>query len=323
MQARDRVGVASVNDECCRHDGGESTVADTLLTECRNVLSMTAEIVTDWRCELGEGPIWHTDQQRLYWVDITAGRLLQYDPSTDESKCVHEEDVISSVTIQRDGSLLLFMDQGRVGQWRDGEMERVVEIIDSKTRFNDTIADPAGRVFCGTMPDEDSGGSLYLLDRDGTATQIESAVAIPNGMGFTPTRQHCYFTETNAETIYRYEYDEATGELTDRRPFVGTDEELGSPDGMTVDSEGCVWSAQWHDGCVVRYDPDGEELARYDLPAEKTTSVAFGGVGLDELYVTSAGADDPPAAGTEAGALFQIKPGVSGVPEFRSEITLE
>ena len=284
---------------------------------------MTHDVVADHHYELGEGPVWHTGERRLYWTDITAGRLLRYDPATGDSECVYEDDIVSSVTIQRDGSLLVFMDRGRVGHWRDGEMETVVTVVDSATRFNDTIVDPVGRVFCGTMPDEDSGGSLYRLDRDGTFAEIESDVAIPNGMGFTPDRQHCYFTETDAETIYCYDYDEATGELTDRQPIVRTDDKPGSPDGMTVDSEGCLWSAQWQGGCVVRYDPDGAELARYELPARETTSVTFGGSALDELYVTSGGGDDRPDSGAHAGALFRVCPGVSGVTEFHSEISLD
>lgn len=283
---------------------------------------MTQDIVADRQCELGEGPVWHTGERRLYWTDITAGRLLRYDPTTGDSECVYEDEVVSSVTVQRDGSLLVFMDRGRVGHWRDGRMDTVVEIVDSATRFNDTIADPAGRVFCGTMPGEGGGGSLYRLDRDGTTTRVESDVAIPNGMGFTPDRQHCYFTETDAETIYRYAYDEATGELTDRRVIVTTHDEPGSPDGLTVDGEGCLWSAHWQGGCVVRYGPDGAERARYDLPAEKTTSVAFGGAAFEDLYVTSGGGDERPESGAQAGALFRLATDVSGGPEFRSEIQL-
>lgn len=282
---------------------------------------MTHDVVADHHCKLGEGPVWHTDERRLYWTDITAGRLFRYDPATGDSECVYEDDIVSSVTIQRDGSLLVFMDRGRVGHWCDGEMETVATVVDSATRFNDVMADPAGRVFCGTMPGKNCGGSLYRLDRDGTTTEIESDVAIPNGMGFTPDRQHCYFTETDAETIYRYNYDGATGELTGRQPIVRTDDEPGSPDGLTVDCEGCLWSAHWQDGCVVRYTPDGAELARYDLPAHETTSVTFGGRGLDELYVTSGG-DDRPDSGAHAGALFMMSPDVSGVAEFRSEIAL-
>ncbi|QLG27144.1 SMP-30/gluconolactonase/LRE family protein [Halorarum halophilum] len=283
---------------------------------------MSLERVTNHECELGEGPVWHPGEERLYWVDITAGELLRYDPAADASECVHEADVIGGVTVQRDGSLLLFMDGGRVGRWRDGDLETVGTPVESDTRFNDVIADPLGGVFCGTMPSSDRGGTLYRLDTDGNATAIEDDVAIPNGMGFTRERDRFYFTETEARTIYRYAYDGGTGAVSDRRPFVRSSDAPGVPDGLTVDAEDCVWSARWDGGCVVRYDPDGAELERYDVPAEKVTSVAFGGPDLDELYVTSAGGDDRPAQGEWAGALFRLDVGVSGREEFRSDVPL-
>ena len=92
------------------------------------------------------------------------------------------------------------------------------------------------------------------------------------------------------------------------------------PDGMTVDAEGCVWSARWEGGCIVRYSPDGEEIGRYDIPARKITSVMFGGDDLSDLYVTSAGGAEKAADGPHAGALFRLRPGVKGQLEHRSKI---
>lgn len=285
---------------------------------------MTLELVADHQCELGEGPVWHPDERRLYWVDITAGRLLLYDPASGESECVHETDVVSGLTIQRDGSLLLFMDAGRVAHWRDGEVVAVSTVTPDvgDSRFNDVIADPRGRVYCGTMPTADRGGRFYRLDTDGSITRIEDDVDIPNGMGFTRDRSHLYFTETEAATIYRYRYDESTGALSDREAFVRSPDTPGLPDGMTVDAEGQLWSARWEGGCVVQYDAAGTEMERIDVPAAKVTSVAFGGPDLEQLYVTTAGGDDRATEGRSAGGLFRLDPGVTGVEEFRSDVSL-
>jgi len=283
---------------------------------------MQFEYVADFECELGEGAVWHPDDRRLYWVDITTGRLLRYSPATNTSECIHREDAISAVTIQRDGSLLLFLNRGRVARW-DGGIETVSTVAPAErdTRFNDVIADPAGRVFCGTMPTADRGGRLFRLDTDGSLDRLEDGIAIPNGLGFTLDRGRLYFTETEAETIHRYRYDESTGAISDRRTFVEATDP-GEPDGMTVDSEGCVWSARWKGGSIVRYSADGNELARYEVPARKVTSVAFGGEDLDQLYVTTGGGDDRPDQGEHAGALFRCEPGVTGVEAFRSDIDL-
>ena len=285
---------------------------------------MSVERAVDCACELGEGPIWHPDEERLYWVDIDAGRVHRFDPATETHDVAYETDVVSGITVQRDGSLLMFMDRRRVGHLVDGDLAAVERVVDQKeeSRFNDVVADPAGRVFCGTMPTDSRGGRLHRLDTDGTTTVVAEGVGIPNGMGFTRDRTRMYFTETEADTIYRYAYDESTGELSDREWFVTTPETPGLPDGLTVDAAGAVWSARWEGGCVVRYDPDGTEVERIDLPAEKVTSVAFGARDLDRLYVTTGGGLNRPTDGPGAGALFRLDPGVGGRAEFRSAVDL-
>jgi D-xylonolactonase len=280
------------------------------------------DLIADYECHTGEGPLWHPGEERLYWVDIPNGRLFRYDPAANNHEVCYETDVIAGFTIQADGSLLLFEDGGRIELYDDGVVRPVVEAIpdDSDTRFNDVIADPMGRVFAGTMPTGERGGRLWRLDVDGTLAEIEDGVGIANGMGFTRDRQGFYFTETEADAIYRYDYDEATGEVSNRETFVDAGGE-GHPDGMTVDAEGYVWSARWDGGCVVRHAPDGSVDRRVEFPARKVSSVTFGGPNYDEAYVTTALAGGTKGEeGEGAGALFRFDPGVGGIPEFRSRI---
>jgi D-xylonolactonase len=291
---------------------------------------MEPELIADYECHTGEGPLWHPDEELLYWVDIPNGRLFRYDPTTDDHEQCYDTDVLGGFTVQADGSLLLFEDRGRVEVWRDGDTETLIEEIpgEEDSRFNDVVADPEGRVFCGTMPTDERGGRLYRLDADATYTVVEEDVAIPNGMGFTPDRESMYFTETEADAIYRYEYDAETGALSNRETFVDTSGEAGGPDGMTVDAEGYVWSARWDGGCLVRYDPGGEEVDRVEFPARKVSSVVFGGDDYADAYVTTALGPGEDVAGTKdvegegAGALFRITPDVGGVAEFRSRVGL-
>jgi D-xylonolactonase len=282
------------------------------------------ELIADYQCRIGEGPLWHAAEQRLYWIDIADGRIFRYDPAARTHEQIHQGDVIGGFTIQADGALLLFMENGAVRIWREGELTTVIdETPDVRgSRFNDVVADPAGRVFCGTMPTEDRPGRLYRLDLDGTLRIVVDNIGISNGLAFTPDRGKLYHTDSTNRVIYRYDYDEETGELGGRQVFVTTHEDEGVPDGLTVDAEGFVWSARWDGGALFRYTPEGGIDRRIPFPARKVSSVAFGGADYLDAYVTTAGGDDKPVEGAGAGALFRFRPGVRGQPEYLSRIGL-
>lgn len=287
---------------------------------------MTAERVAGYDCVVGEGPLWHPDEGVLYWVDIPQGHLYRYDPTTGEhGRAFAADRAIGGYTIQADGSLLLFMGGGAIERWRRDA--GVVETIRSDlpderdSRFNDVVADPRGRVFAGTMPTADRLGRLYRVDRDGTVTRVDEGFDIPNGMGFSLDRSTMYLAVSDDEVVYAYDYDQSTGELSNRSVFVDTEGEAGVPDGLTVDSRDHVWCARWDDHCVVRYAPDGAEERRVEVPPPKASSLTFGGADYAETYVTTAigegaAADDHP----EAGSLYRFDPPVRGVPEYRSRI---
>jgi len=285
---------------------------------------MEPEIVADYACVTGEGPLWHPDEGRLYWVDIPAGRMFRYDPATGAHEECYSGEVVGGFTIQQDGALLLFMARGAVAVWRGGDLDYVLDEIpdERESRFNDVIADPAGRVFCGTMPTGERPGRLYRLDTDRSITAVLDGIGCSNGMGFTPDRGRMYYTDSRAREIYLFDYDETSGSIANRRLFVRTRKGEGVPDGMTVDADGCVWSARWDGGCVVRSAPDGTEERRVRFPARKVSSVTFGGEDYADMYVTTAGGDKKEQEGAGAGALFRLDAGVRGVPEFRSRIGL-
>ena len=289
---------------------------------------MEPELVADYECEVGELPLWHPMEKRLYWADITRGRMFRFDPATGSHEQFYQGDVVGGFTIQEDGALLLFMEKGAVAVWRDGDLRYIINEIpgEGENRFNDTIADPAGRVFCGTMPAldrlDERLGTLYRLDTDGSVTPLLHGLGVSNGMGFTPDRKQMYFTDSIDRSIYVFDYDLETGDISNQRVFAETHEGEGIPDGMTVDAEGYVWSARWDGWLVSRFSPDGSEDRRIRFPAKQVSSAAFGGADYSELYLTTAGGDNKAENGEGAGALFRVRPGVRGVPEFLSRIGL-
>jgi D-xylonolactonase len=189
-----------------------------------------------------------------------------------------------------------------------------------ETRFNDVIADPAGRVFCGMMPTQDRLGRLYRLDPSGEIRLILEGISCPNGLAFSLDRKQLYFTDSRVRVVYRFDYDEQSGEINNRQVFATLSEQDGFPDGMTIDSEGYIWSALWDGAALARYAPEGREEQRIAIPARKASSLTFGGEDLSDIYVTTAGGNSKGSDGPAAGSLFRLTPGVRGAPEFFSRI---
>jgi len=314
-----------------------------------------ADILIDSRCSLGEGALWHPVARKLYWIDLTRGQLFCYDPTTNACQRVYEGAMIGGFTFQPDGSVLMFMEEHRVQLWRNGQVQGVPISLPQRfdSRFNDVIADPAGRVFAGTMaiperPPARHGwrrfvfrakrklqrmrgvklrqlpprpGAVYRIDPPHReVTEMIPTIGVPNGMGFSPDHTKIYVTDSAQRAIFVFDYDKRTGGIANRRLFVRVTEEEGRPDGLTVDAEGFVWSARWDGGCVVRHAPDGSEAYRVVLPARKVTSLTFGGPEFTDIYITSAGGDRREIEGRGAGAVFHLNLGIPGLPEAFSRL---
>ena len=292
---------------------------------------MEPEIVADYRNLLGEGPLWHPEEKRLYWLDILGGKIFRFDPATGKHEMFWQGNVTGGFTFQADGSLLLFMERGAVAILRNDRLSYLIDNLpgESENRFNDVIADPAGRVFCGTMPLDDRRavngerlGAMYRLDTDGSITHLFGGCGIPNGMAFTADRRHMFYTDSMDHIIYTFDYDQRSGEISNKRPFIQTGTEDGIPDGMTVDAEGHIWSARYGAAALYRYTPEGVEQMRIPFAAKLMSSVAFGGEDLTDIYCTTIGGDDRAEHGPGAGALFRLQLGIKGVPEHYSRVGL-
>jgi D-xylonolactonase len=263
-------------------------------------------------------------ERQVYWSDIPRGRIFRLNPFSRRHEQIYEGRIVGGYTIQSDGSLLLFMDRGSVAVWRDGKLKYLVNEMEGETdnRFNDVAADPAGRVFCGTMPTDTRSATLYRMDTDGSITTVLEGVGLSNGIGFSPDQKQMYYTDSLARKIYIFDYDIDSGDITNQRVFVETPDDGSIPDGMTVDAEGYVWGARWDGSSLYRYNPDGEQVVQIQFPAKKVSSVIFGGVDLTDMYVTTAGGGNKAEEGPGAGGLFRLNVGIQGKPEFLSRVGL-
>jgi D-xylonolactonase len=271
---------------------------------------------------VGECPTWDAKSGVLLWTDNRSERIYRYDPRNKTVEAVVTGVAAYGFTLQDDESLLLFLANTTVALATNGGVTTLVEGLPGyeDTRFNDVLADPAGRVLCGVLPSDSKTGSLQSIAADGTATVLHEGMQLANGIALSPDDRTLYVADTRARRILAFDYDVASGTVGSPRTFVEFVENEGSPDGITVDEEGCLWVAATGGGRVMRYASDGEPIQRVPLPARKPTSVAFGGDDLDTLFVTSSSREATPyeELGAYAGALFAFRPGVRGRTEHRT-----
>lgn len=280
------------------------------------------ELVLDARADLGEGPRWDAREERLLWVDITRGRVHAFRPAAKGCRSVDVGRPVGALAGTADGGLVLAVAGGFARlDWASGRVDMLaaVEADRPGNRMNDGACDAAGRFWAGTMALDERAhqGALYRLDRDGTVHTMLTGVSISNGIDWTPDGRRMYYVDSPTRRIDVFGFDVAAGAIADRRTFVALPPDAGYPDGLTVDAEGFVWLALWGGAALHRYDPEGGLERVVPLPVSHPTSCAFGGAGLDELYVTSARrplSAEERARQPLAGGLLRLRPGMAGRP---------
>lgn len=289
-------------------------------------------VADDDRC--GEAPIWDAGNSRLIWTDIGASIVYSYRPGDTRKTEISTGLPVSSIALNRDRR---FVFAGATGLhlWRGREDFRtlVKEHGGETLAFNDMVADAAGRIYAGTLYWDDNGmqrpGRLYLIRDRGAMEVVEEGIELSNGLGFSPDDRTLYYADSAARVIYAYDVNAPGGRLSRKRAFVRVGGDEGIPDGLTVDSEGFVWCAQWYGGQIVRYDPDGMVERRVPLPVRQVASLNFGGDDLMDLYITTAGENWAStlapsgydySKGNFGGGLYRLRLGVPGKPEHLADL---
>jgi D-xylonolactonase len=271
---------------------------------------VTIEPQLVWPVEalLGEGPVWCADEAALRFVDIKGGRLHRYDPATGARE-THEMAGRPSFVVRASDGGFLVGSENTVFRYDGEALGEPVATIDmaDHNRTNDATVDSAGRLWFGTMDDNEMvpTGAVHCLDRGRLRTSEWSAV-VTNGPALSRDGRTLYHVDSGQRTIWRIAAADGalapTGEV-----FIRLGEDEGYPDGVVVDSEDCLWVALWDGWAVRRYAPDGTLLATISLPCARVTKVAFGGPDLRTAFVTTArvGLDEAAlAAQPLAGGLF-------------------
>ncbi len=284
----------------------------------------TAEHFLAVQNEMGETPIWVPEEQALYWVDIPQHTIYRYDPKRGTTESFQPELPVRGLTRRTGGGWLLITDAG-LGFWNQHTNsceflnDPCAEISDCQ--LNDGVIDRQGRLLVGSYNPatlDAADGALYRLNTDRSLRELDASLVLSNGMGLSPDGKTLYVVEMFAHKITAYDYESETGSVSKRRTFAEIPKNAGMPDGLTVDSEGGVWTAHWGGWQVTRHTPDGTLERTIQVPAEIVTSIGFGGPEMTELYITTAWyslTEEQRAEQPLAGDLFRVKTDVTGIAE--------
>jgi sugar lactone lactonase YvrE len=282
-----------------------------------------AELCDSRRSLLGEGPLWHAEGHRVFWVDILGKLVLWADLRNGDAGEFNMPSHIGAVLPRENGRWWAFLVDGVYDF--DVETTHIRKVASFPhllgpealmTRANDAAVGPGGEVFCGTMaydPGEHPGaGNLYTFD-GATLTSVVDNVTISNGLGWSADSSRMFYVDTTTQQIDQFSYGQG-GALSDRRRFATIPQSLGSPDGLAVDSADHVWVALWGGGRVQRLAPDGSLAGYIQLPCAHVTSCAFSGEDLQDLIITTAAVEDED--NDAAGKLYSFRTSTPGLPAF-------
>lgn len=238
--------------------------------------------------ELGEGPVWNPVKNELSIVDIFARTVHLFK--------LHKEEIVSKGSFDcpgdvgaalptSDGGFVLCLNTGIFFRDKDGAIKKICDlpVDDSEFRCNEAKLGPDGKLWVGIMNYDASAGqaSLWRIGRDGQCQLLLNNLTIPNGMDWW--NDEFWFVDGPAEQISLYKWSESGLEETSRKFLTN-----GTPDGLTIDSQGEIWLSLWGEARVDHFDTSGQVVESISVASPHSTSLCFAGDQLNTLVMTSA-----------------------------------
>jgi L-arabinonolactonase len=291
-----------------------------------------AVLAVDARCTLGEGIVWWAAREALLWTDIQSSRLWLHSPGEATTRSWSLPDRLGSLAICTSGALLLGLAKGLAfadldaSTGEDLHVTGTIVAVDpdiATARVNDGRTDRAGNFVFGTMNEDEReapSGSFYQYSTAFGLRRLDlGGVHIANSICFSLDGRTMYFCDSNSRRIMCCDYDAESAGVANAREFVQFGPQQGKPDGSVIDSDDCLWNAEWSAARVRRYTTDGRVERSIAVPAKNPTCVVFGGAGMDDLFITSARQEMTPeelARTPDAGSVYRCAGlGIHGVAD--------
>ena len=244
------------------------------------------------RCTLGEGTLWVSEHNSIYFVDIKKKKICSFNIKNKKKKIFKVNKEIGFIAHIKDYIFILGL-QGelRIQNLKSKKILKSIKIEPNLklNRINDGKTDPAGNLWFGTMDNLErkiEKGSLYKLDKNLKLTKVDKNYRITNGPAFIDTNNF-YHTDSAKKTIYKIKINK-NNKIVSKKIFKKFSPEDGSPDGMTLDKNKNLWVAHFHGACISVFNNKAKLIHKINFPAKNITNCAFGGKNNKELFISTA-----------------------------------
>lgn len=269
------------------------------------------ELVFYCNSTLLEGPRWDAKRNSLLCVSIEQSCIYEINTKTGKIRTFQTNGQVGCALLDNNDHIIAAAYNGLYQiDMNTGKSEFLIQLNTEKDlRYNDGILDAKGRVLVGTTGYNCSAPNrncLYSWDGQ-QIKKLVTGTTISNGIAFSKDNTKMYFVDTPTKKVGCYSYDIETGDSVFEK-YVIEITDGGVPDGICMDDDGMLWTAEWGGSKVSKWNPaTGEKTDEIVLPCLNVSSCCIGGEKKDTLFITTAKHDDGSMSEIMAGGLFAVK----------------
>jgi xylono-1,5-lactonase len=222
---------------------------------------MYSKLLLQKQCALGEGLHWDSQRDLLWFVDINSKELMSFDLDTKKLSIFSMPEKIGWVITKINSSDLVVGLKSGIALFNPEKGLDSLSWINKnfptsqEVRLNDAKADEMGRIWAGSLNEENDAlldGCLVKYELNGQPIIMDKNYYVANGPAIHAINQKLFHTDSSKRIIYEFKFDAKRGLISNKKRWKVFEDAEGHPDGMCFDQKGFglltgeeEWLASW------------------------------------------------------------------------------